>query len=332
MDKDLIEILENAPKNKTIQNALAKSYEVLHNYHNIQVSVSGGSDSDIMLDLLIRTGNVNEMSFIFFETGVEYKATKEHLAYLEDRYGIKIKRVLPKKSVVVSCRQDGIPFWNKMVSMQLYGLQLHGFQFEDEPIEVLEQKYPGCKSYLKWWCNSYCDGRHSMYNINYISYLKEFLIQNPPDFKISKKCCDYAKKKVSKSFYRKNKSDLDCTGIRKDEGGVRSLAYKDCFTVEDDGVTVFRPIFWFTEEDKTEYEDFYDIQHSRCYTEYGFTRTGCAGCPFNLNWEEDVERIKEFEPSLYKACQNLFKKSYDYRTEFEKYRKDLKAKRIKPSC
>lgn len=37
--------------------------------------------------------------------------------------------------------------------------------------------------------------KNSMFNISYNKYLKEFIIQNPPDFRISKKCCTYAKKK-----------------------------------------------------------------------------------------------------------------------------------------
>lgn len=320
--------MESAPPNKNIQYALTKSYEVLSNYHNIEVSVSGGADSDIMLDLLLRTGNVDEMKFIWFNTGLEYKATRDHLLYLENRYGIKIHRIMPEKSIVVSCRQFGTPFLNKTVSELIDRLQRNEFEWEDGDYETLIKKYPNCMSSLKWWCNQYPQG--SRFNISYHRDLKEFMIQNPPAFKISSKCCTYAKKNVYLDFIKENGCDLDCSGVRKAEKGIRSSAYKDCFSKSEKkqqisgGVARFRPIFWFTDEDKVEYENAYDIVHSDCYTKYGMKRTGCAGCPYNLNLENDLKVLIENEPTLYKACINVFNNSYDYREQYYGYRFEKK--------
>lgn len=274
---------------------------------------------------------IHEIRFIWFNTGLEYKATKEHLDFLEDKYGIKIERIMPEKSVVTSCRQHGLPFINKTVSELIARLQKHGFQWEDEPYDVLIQKYPKCKSALKWWCNEY--PKPSRFNIEYNHYLKEFLIAHPPTFAISNKCCYYAKKKVYMDFVQKNKCDLDCSGVRKAEGGVRSGRYKDCFSEHEkrsakmpDGIARLRPAFWLTNADKVEYEQAYGIEHSRCYTEYGMTRTGCAGCPYNLHLKEDLQILKDYEPTLYKACMNVFGKSYEYTEEFHKFRAELKQK------
>ena len=41
------------------------------------------------------------------------------------------------------------------------------------------------------------------------------------------------------------------------------------------------PIFWYKDNDKQEFEKAFNITHSRCYTEYGFKRTGCVGCPYS---------------------------------------------------
>ena len=46
-------------------------------------SVSGGSDSDIVVDLICKYGFGKDVDFVFFYTGLEYKATKEHLDDLE---------------------------------------------------------------------------------------------------------------------------------------------------------------------------------------------------------------------------------------------------------
>ncbi len=60
-------------------------------------SVSGGYDSDIVLDLVIRCGGRAKTTFVFNDTGLEYDATKEHLMRLKERYGIQIKRLFPPK-------------------------------------------------------------------------------------------------------------------------------------------------------------------------------------------------------------------------------------------
>ena len=46
-----------------------------------------------MLDIISRTGHIDKCIFLFVNTGLEYKATTDHLDYLEDRYHIRIDRV-----------------------------------------------------------------------------------------------------------------------------------------------------------------------------------------------------------------------------------------------
>lgn len=87
-------------------------------------------------------------------------------------------------------------------------LQSHNFQWEDEPLEVLLKKYPNCKVALQWWCNAYYTAENgvqqmSRFSINRNKWLKEFITQNPPDFPISNKCCEYAKRSLQGSSSRK---------------------------------------------------------------------------------------------------------------------------------
>ena len=59
----------------------------------IMVSISGGSDSDIMMDMFEKLGyDEGEVVYVWFDTGLEYEATKRHLVFLEEKYGVKIKR------------------------------------------------------------------------------------------------------------------------------------------------------------------------------------------------------------------------------------------------
>lgn len=161
-----------------------------------------------------------------------------------------------------------------------------------------------------------------MFDIGKNKWLKEFLIENPPTFKISDMCCHYAKKNVGKKFDKDNQIQLSLVGIRKAEGGARQ-GIKSCFTPHEEGVDTYRPIFWYTNETKSIYEDFYNIKHSRCYTEYGLQRTGCAGCPFGRDFEKELEIIQKYEPKLYKAVNNIFGDSYEYTRQYRQFAKKM---------
>ena len=157
--------------------------------------------------------------------------------------------------------------------------------------------------------------------------MKEFIIANPPDFPISNKCCEYAKKIPAKRFIKECGADLEITGIRKAEGGIRSANYKTCCSEsKSKGCDAYRPIFWYTDSDKTEYERFFGVTHSRCYTEYGLRRTGCVGCPFSKHINEELEIIREHEPNLYKAAVYIFGKSYEYTAKYRAFAKEMKAR------
>lgn len=327
---DLFEILDKAPT-VTIMDAFCVVSNKLRNpnYKNIICSISGGSDSDILLDMIVKFDIYKRVIFVFFNTGLEYQATKEHLKYLEQKYGIKIHIINAVLPIPTCCKKYGQPFLSKQVSEWIERLQRHNFSWKDKSFEELLNEYPKCKAALKWWCNQWekgKDGRESKFNISYNKYLKEFMIENPPDFKISNKCCHYAKKLVAKKAKQEIGCDLSIVGVRKAEGGARSSAYKNCFTSGDKkGVCdEYRAIFWFKEEDKRDYEETFNVVHSRCYKEYGLMRTGCAGCPFGRDFEKELEIIQKYEPKLYKAVNNIFGDSYEYTRKYKKFVEEMK--------
>lgn len=313
-----------------ISNAIQKAAAITSKFEKVMVGVSGGADSDIMLDMLLKAVPVNKMRFVFFDTGIEYSATKEHLNELEKKYGIKIQRVRPSKPVPLGCREYGLPFLSKFISQMIERLQKVGFDFAvdgTKSYEELVEKFPNTKGALRWWCNKSPakEGRESQFNISLNAGLKEFMIANPPDFKISDKCCLGAKKNPSKEWIRDNDVDLCCLGIRKNEGGIRSVKIKSCFDNDESGkVKHFRPIFWFNDSTKEEYCKRYGVNHSRCYTEYGYKRTGCAGCPFNSRFNEDLAIIDKCEPMLGVACRAIFGKSYEYTNKYKAFKEEFK--------
>ena len=310
-----------------ISYAIQKAAAICKKYKNILVSVSGGADSDIMLDLILKVTDKAKCKFVFFDTGIEYQVTKEHLYELEKKYNIQIERVKASVPVPLGCKKYGLPFLSKFISQMIERLQKDNFDFTNEGKQTYEElilKYPDMKGALTWWCNKYParDGQNSKFNISNNKYLKEFMIENPPDFKISAKCCDGAKKNTSHEYEKTCKCDLKCLGLRKMEGGIRSAKYKSCYDYDSKkSIQQFRPIWHFTDEDKQTYCNLYGVQNSRCYTEYGFKRTGCAGCPFNSKFEEDLNIVQKHEPMLYLACNNIFGKSYEYIRAYRKFKK-----------
>jgi 3'-phosphoadenosine 5'-phosphosulfate sulfotransferase (PAPS reductase)/FAD synthetase len=313
--------IKQCPDNQTIIDNMVKAWTYINDdkYKKIICSVSGGSDSDVMIDICWRCDINNKIEYAWYDTGIEYIATKNHLKFLEEKYGIKINTHKAIKSIPLSCREYGQPFLSKRVSEYVQRLQHHGFKWEDEDFNTLYQRYPKCKSALEWWCNErQCDA----FNISHNKWLKEFMIANPPKFNISNQCCNYAKKKVAHETIKKNKYDLNIVGIRKAEGGMRSTSHKDCFDNNDNGCDNYRPLFWYLDKDKQVYEEHFGVTHSNCYSEYGLKRTGCAGCPYGRDFEQELQVIQEHEPKLLVAVNNIFGKAYEYTRQYRDFYKE----------
>ena len=329
---DLDKILETCKDNIIISDMFTKANQVINNmgHNNIACFVSGGADSDVMIDAITKIDFDRKVKFIWFNTGLEYQATKNHLDYLENRYNVEIIRERALKPIPMCVKEYGQPFLSKFVSENIRRLQKYNFKWEDKSYEELCEEYPKCNSAIQWWCNARDTGDFgfSFLNIDYNKYLKEFLIENPPTFKVSNLCCDWAKKKVSKHYVKANKVDCILLGVRKAEGGIRQSAFKQCYETDQHGIANYRPLLWFTNMDKHLYNLKYDIVNSECYTKWGFTRTGCCGCPYAPKFMAELKTMQKYEPQMYKAVNNIFKDSYEYTKKYREFcvRKKNEAK------
>lgn len=321
MAKTMTELLALFPNNPTVLDAVIKTEDHITRQAQqggkISVSVSGGSDSDIMLDMFERIGYPDGLIYyVWFDTGMEYQATKRHLVYLEQRYGITIHRHRPKLTVAQACKRYGVPFISKKDSQMLSRLQRHKFNFVDE---ICENGYSTDMTY--WNTN----GRTA---VGRLYAMKEFMREVPPSFTISDRCCDYAKKSTAKTVEKQIGATLKCIGVRKAEGGIRSIVNTTCFSEGKNGrIDYFRPIFWFTDSDKEEYEKFCKIRHSDCYEKWGFKRTGCACCPFGSGFEAELKIVKREEPALYNLANKVFGQSYEYTRRYRRFKESLKRER-----
>ena len=233
-------------KFQAIQSIVAKH---LKQHPNAICSYSGGADSDILIDVIERTReifNLPPVKYVFFNTGLEMKATKDHVKATAEKYGVEIETVRPKVNIVMASRRYGIPFVSKIMSAGLSEWQKKGIplsvaqeydQAGDKQAKRLElkERYPKCESVLNFLCccNSKGEPRPNIQLvINSSKYMRDFIGEYPPDFKISAECCTHCKKNVAHQIQKGY--DMVITGERRDEGGMRSVPRKDntslCFT------------------------------------------------------------------------------------------------------
>ena len=327
-DNEFLDLINNGvPSNRTIFKYLMVTRNKLKQHKRIAVSVSGGSDSDIILDLieLVKPHDeCGEIRYIFFDTGLEYDATLRHIAETEQIYGITVERIKPRKTIPAACREHGVPFICKDVSEMLYRLQKHGFDWLDLPENAKAEKYGRCKSALDWYYSRRLPSASgkSKYDIKRFKRLREFIMANPPDFAISDKCCDYAKVNVARNFDKTFKPDLKINGMRQAEGGRRAGAIRNCFTSASDTVIAnYRPLWFWTDEDKRIYKEWRSIRYSDCYEAWGFKKTGCVGCPANSKALQELQIAEQYEPNKVKAAYAVFGKSYVYREAYNAFKK-----------
>lgn len=312
-------------------------------------SYSGGSDSDILIDMIERAREIfpdlPPVKYVFFNTGLEMDATKDHVKEVADKYGVEIEEVRPEINIVKATREHGQPFVSKIMSAGLEGWQKKGLplsiadeyaQADDKAAKraELKERYPKCETTINFLCccNSKGEPRPNIQLvINSSKYMLDFIREYPPDFQISAKCCDYCKKQVAHRVQKEY--DMIITGERQDEGGMRSVPRSEqwyetntmCFYEQSDGKRRFRPLYYVTDKDKAWYKDYYGIRYSDAYEVYGLTRTGCCGCPISYRAVEDLEKIRPYEPNVVKAAWNIFGDSYRYRQQYVEYKEKRKA-------
>ena len=280
----------------------SKLIEYFGSHEHIYISVSGGSDSDCIVHLVCTyfPEFLDKCKFVFVNTGLEYDATKRHLCDLEKRYGITIDRIRGQ-SVVTVVRKYGIPILSKYKS-------------------EMTRKYIAGMPHA--WGYIFGDKAHTMHSMIFTDNQKK-LVQYLADnqIKVSAQCCTYSKKKPLHDFQKANDIDMAVTGERRDEGGQRAIAQSSCYSERKSDIPKYMPLFWWSNATKRIFKETEGIRYSDCYEVYGMKRTGCCGCPFNLNIADDLQAMFEYEPRLFKACMSVFGQAYELTDRFNCRRK-----------
>ena len=256
---------------------------------NFYLSFSGGKDSTVVHYLLDQALPGNKIPRVFINTGIEYQMIVDFvkgLAASDDRFII----LQPSQLIKPMLEKYGYPFKSKQHAHNVMVYQHSG-------IGLSVKRYLGIiESNTKFRCP------------------KSLLYQFTSDFniKLSDNCCRKLKKEPIKKWEKANNRHIAITGMRNSEGGERA-SIKGCILTDKNGnVKRFHPLIKVDDDWENWLVDQEHIELCPLYKEpYNFKRTGCAGCPFSLDLQEQLEIMELYLPRERAKCEIIWKPVYD---------------------
>lgn len=274
--------------------------------HNAYLSFSGGKDSTILHYLLDTALPNNCIPRVFINTGIEYNYIVDfvkELASKDDRFVI----LKPSQAIRPMLEKYGYPFKSKEHSLYVNIYQTKGelsktYQRYINPNE--NRQTFGCPSILKY------------------QFSKDFKL------KVSNKCCFKLKKEPAKKWSKDNNKTIILTGMRKEEGGTRANI-KGCILTDKKGnLKKFHPLLVVDDDWEEWFIEKHNIKLCKLYYEpFNFKRTGCKGCPYSLDLQEQLTTMELYLPNERKQCEAIWAKIYEeYRRLNYRLKKDEQMK------
>lgn len=290
---------------------------------NFYISFSGGKDSTVVHHLVDMALPENQIPRVFSNTGIEYQAIVEFvksLAENDDRFVL----IQPSVPIKKTLENKGYPFKSKQYS--------HGYRYFQkylvaikQQMEIIEENPELLESYdfihnlpygTKWTIKEYYGKREREREVctsmQVAPDILKYQFTKGVSFKISDSCCVEMKEKPLKQWEKKNGIKNYIAGLMREEGGRRSNV--GCI-YEKKNKVAFYPLAPMT----TEWEDWfikrYNIQLCKLYyPPFNFKRTGCKGCPFALDLQEELSLMDIYLPAERKQCEIIWEPVYkEYR-------------------
>lgn len=144
---------------------------------------------------------------------------------------------------------------------------------------------------------------------------KSLLYQFTDDFelKVSEKCCDELKKKTVHRYEKQSRRTVAIIGLRTAEGGRERANRKGCVVFDSsNNLKKFKPLNPVSNDFMEWYIKTRNIKLCRLYYEpFNFKKTGCKGCPFALDLQDQLETMERLLPNERKQCEYIWKPVYD---------------------
>lgn len=277
-----------------LSDRITKIQKVISEYgeENFCMSFSGGKDSTAVSALLDIALPNNRIPRVYADTGVELNMIRDFVfeKAKNDSRIIVIKPTVPIKPML---ERDGYPFKSKN-----HAVYVNRFQSSGRTKSVMQ--YLGEREDKEPWSP-------------FASCPKILRYQFNDDFtlKISDKCCKRLKEEPLERWKKENGIKYGITGIMRSEGGRRANA--SCLSFRPDGKLIhFQPFAYVSSEWEEWLIKSHNIEICGIYKEpYNFPRTGCKGCPFAINLQQELDTLEKFFPSERKQCEAIWKPVYD---------------------
>lgn len=261
-------------------------YDLLNNSY---ISFSGGKDSTVLHHLIDLALPNNRIPRVFIDTGIEYLEIAKfvrNLASKDDRFVI----IKPSKPIRETLERYGYPFKSKEHSHHL-SIYQHSGMGKSVDKYLNSNKMVKCPKSLRY--------------------------QFSPEFKIkvSDLCCKKLKKEPALKWQKEHGKPIAITGMMKAEGGERRTI--GCIVTSKDGnISKFHPLATITKEFEEEFIKRNEIALCVLYAPpFNFKRTGCKGCPFSLDLQDQLTTMETYLPNERKQCESIWK------TVYEEYRR-----------
>lgn len=272
-----------------LQDRLQKIKQIINQYgeENFYISFSGGKDSTVLSALVDLAIPGNKIPRVYADTGIDLNIVRDfvfNVAKSDDRFFI-IKPSVPIKTML---ENDGYPFKSKKHAKKLGTYQRNGWTKTTQ-----NYLYPSdeCKTFA-------CP--------------KILRYQFSEDFKlkVDYKCCVNLKENPLREWAKENHKPIAIVGIMKSEGGSRLKG--KCLAFNNKKLKAFQPLIPVTKEWENWFISEYNIQICDIYyPPYNFERTGCKGCPFNINLQKELDVLEKYFPNEKKQCEIIWKPVYD---------------------
>lgn len=276
-----------------LDDRLQKIRQIIYKFgeDKFYISFSGGKDSTVLRDMVDKAIHNNNIPSVHINTGIELNSIENFVKKCAEKDN-RVKIIKPQQNIKRVLSGYGYPFKSKHHSKILDRYQRGVVKISVHNYLQDEQKTHD------WQASKICP--------------KCLRYQFTPNFniRVSDKCCEYLKEKPLKEWSFENTKPYAIIGIMQAEGGRRDSA--KCLAFRNCKLRAFQPLAPLPISFIDKYIEYFNLEIADIYKEpYNFTRTGCKGCPFAINIEDELRTLKKYFPAEHKQCLNIWGTIYN---------------------
>lgn len=282
-----------------LQDRVQKIQQIIKKYgeENFYIAFSGGKDSTVLSWLIDYALPDNNIPRVYIDTGIDLTMIRQFVLD-KQKQDNRVKIVKPSLPIKETLEKYGYPFKSKKHAKN---------------VDIFRRL--GCTKTIRVYLGlDSTSNKSEPENERFqCPQILRYQFKEEHNLNISDKCCIYLKEKPLSLWARENNKKYYISGIMVDEGGRRRTA--KCLAFRNKKFVAFQPLVPITKEWEKWLIEKYDIKICDIYkSPYNFKRTGCKGCPFAINLQQELDVLEQYFPNERKQCEYIWKPVYqEYR-------------------